>query len=210
MSRLRRLVLSDRFFFVTCRLLPRRRPLGEAEFARLARVIRERRQKHGFLLTAWVFLPDHWHAILFSRHPLTISEAMEAIKGGSTLRINSARKESGLLWQPRFFDRALRTVEEYYEKAEYIHLNPARAGLVRRAEDWPCSSVHDYMGSVERPAASPGGLTIDRVSLPADARTRIRAKPQSLKTRDSALPTQDTSAGIAAARRGGKARAASR
>ena len=58
MSRLRRLVVSDRWFFISCRLLPRRRMLSELEFAGLARVIDERRQKHGFLLTAWVFLPD--------------------------------------------------------------------------------------------------------------------------------------------------------
>ena len=61
---------------------------------------------------------------------------MEAIKVGSTHRINAGRKESGLLWQPRFFDRALRTVKEYYEKVEYIHLNPVRAGFVSRREDW--------------------------------------------------------------------------
>jgi putative transposase len=71
---------------------------------------------------------------------------MESIKVGSTLRINAGRKESGLVWQPRFFDRALRSVKEYYEKVEYIHLNPVRAGLVKRAEDRPWSSVHDYSG----------------------------------------------------------------
>jgi REP element-mobilizing transposase RayT len=49
------------------------------------------------LLTAWVFLPDHWHAILFPRIPVTISRLMESIKVGSTLRINARRNESGLL-----------------------------------------------------------------------------------------------------------------
>jgi hypothetical protein len=44
----------------------------------------------------------------------------------------------------RFFDRAVRTVQEYYEKVEYIHLNPVRAGPVERPEDWAWSSVRDY------------------------------------------------------------------
>jgi len=39
-------------------------------------------------------------------------------------------------------------VQEYYEKAEYIHLNPVRAGLAERAEDWPWSSVRDYAGNL--------------------------------------------------------------
>ena len=173
MSRLRRLVVSDRWFFITCRLLPRRRILSDSEFATLAKVIDQRRAEHGFLLTAWVFLPDHWHAIFYPRHPLTISRVIEAIKDGATKRINLRGREVGMLWQPRFFDRVLRTVREYNEKVEYIHLNPVRAGLVSRAEEWPWSSVHDYAGSVQHPVATPSGLEIDRVLLPADERTRI-------------------------------------
>jgi putative transposase len=167
------LVVSDRFFFITCRLLPHRRKLTKSEFRCLARVVRERRQKHHFLLTAWVFLPDHWHAIFFPHFPLTISTVVESIKVGSTLRINAGRKESGLLWQPRFFDRAVRTVKEYYEKVEYIHLNPVTAGLAERAEDWPWSSVHDYAGRLSTPPLADRILTIDRILLPADERTRI-------------------------------------
>ena len=99
MSRLRRLVVSNRFFFTSCRLLPRRGTLPEAEFDLLARVIGERRKKYHFLLTAWVFLPDHWHAIFYPRHPLTMSRVMEAIKDGATKRINRGRREAGMLWQ---------------------------------------------------------------------------------------------------------------
>ena len=170
---MRHLVLSDRFFFISCRVLREGRALEESDFQSLARVLRERREKYRFLLTAWVFLPDHWHAILFPRYPVTISRVMESIKVGSTLRINARRNESGLLWQPRFFDRALRTVNEYNEKVQYIHLNPVKAGLARRPEDWPWSSIHDYTESVQRPPATPSGLSIDRVLLPADGRTRI-------------------------------------
>jgi len=54
-SRLRRLILSERFFFITCRVHRLRRTLGEAEFASLAEVMRERRRMHGFLMTAWFF-----------------------------------------------------------------------------------------------------------------------------------------------------------
>jgi len=173
MSRLRRLVVSDRWFFVTCRLLPRRRVLSKSEFACLASVIHERREEHRFLLTAWVFLPDHWHAIFYPGSPLTISGVMESLKVGATKRINRSRREAGLLWQSRFFDRALRTVGEYDSKVQYIHLNPVKAGLVGRPEGWPWSSVHDYTGSTKRAPATPSGLSVNRVLLPADEHTRI-------------------------------------
>ena len=167
------MVLSDRFFFLSCRVLPTRRNLDPGEFACLAEVVQQRRKAHGFLLTAWVFLPDHWHAIIFPRFPLTISRVMESIKVGATLRINRARGERGVLLQGRFFDRALRTVKEYNEKVEYIHLNPVNAGLVRRPEDWRWSSVHDYTGTWRGPSGSGSPLPVDRIMLPADQHTRI-------------------------------------
>jgi len=115
----------------------------------------------------------HWHAIFYPRSPLTISRVMEATKDGATKRINRSRGEVGRLLEARFFDRALRTVHEYNEKVQYIHLNPVRAGLARHPEDWPWSSVHDYQGSLNCVPTTPSGLSVDRVLLPADAHTLI-------------------------------------
>ena len=173
MSRLRRLVLSGRYFFLSCRVLPARAKLSEAEFAILPQVIRERRQQHGFFVTAWVFLPDHGHAIIYPGVPLTISRVLEAIKVGATQRIHRHRGERGVLLPGRFFDRALRSVREYHEKVAYIHFNPVKAGLTRRPEEWKWSSVHDHTGTVQGPAGAGSPMPVDRILLPADPRTRI-------------------------------------
>jgi putative transposase len=120
-----------------------------------------------------VFLPDHWHAIVFPRFPLTLSRAMESVKVASTHRLNGGRHQAGLVWQRRFFDRALRTVKEYNEKVAYLHHNPVKAGLVQRAEDWPWSSAREYSGTLHGTATRHKFLPLDRVLLPADPRTRI-------------------------------------
>ncbi len=173
MSRLRRLVLSNRFFFVTCRIHRRRGTLTEPEFECLAEVVESRRKALRFLLAAWVFLPDHWHAIIFPRFPLTISRVMETLKVSATRLINNQRRERGVLMQGRFFERALRTVKEYNEAVEYIHFNPVTAGRVERAEDWRGSSVRDFTGSLRAPAGSGSPIPVDRILLPDDERTRI-------------------------------------
>jgi len=173
MSRLRRLVLSDRYFFVTCNLLRSRRALAERDFERLASSLVRMREKHGFAVTAWVFLPDHWHAIVYPRYPLTISGLLKALKVSSTIAINRGRREAGELWQGRFFDHALRTVKEYQETVEYIHLNPVRRGLVQRAAQWRWSSYREYAGLDAAEQERRCGLKIDRGRLPAEARTRI-------------------------------------
>ena len=76
MSKLRRPFLYDRYIFVTVNLLRSRRKLEERDFGRLAISLARMRQKQRFALTAWVFLPDHWHAIIYPPHPLSIANAM--------------------------------------------------------------------------------------------------------------------------------------
>jgi REP-associated tyrosine transposase len=172
-SRLRRPFLSDRYFFVTVRLLRRRVKMADDDFARLAQAFNRARALHPFLLTAWVFLPDHWHAICAPQHPLTISLVVKSLKQSSMTAINRRRAASGELWQSRFFDRALRTVKEYHETIEYLHRNPVRAGLVRQAGDWPWSSFNEYASVTSEEQKQRCGLIIDRVMTPADPRTRI-------------------------------------
>ncbi len=172
MSRLRRLVLSDRYFFVTCNLLRTKKRLNDDDFEILARVVQARREERGFLLAAWLFLPDHWHAILGVRFAKTVSLVMESIKVSSTRQMNAGRKECGRLWQGRFFDRAMRTVEEYNETVEYIHWNPVRRRLVSSPGEWPWSSYADYAGR-EGEARRQQILRIDRAGLPADEKARI-------------------------------------
>ena len=95
------------------------------------------------------------------------------MKVSSTIALNVRLGEAGELWQERFFDRALRTVKQYHENVEYIHLNPVRRRLVKRAEEWKWSSMHEYAGMSGEEQEQWCGLRIDRVHLPAEGSTRI-------------------------------------
>jgi REP element-mobilizing transposase RayT len=159
MSRHRRLVI--------CNLRHTRRWLEGRDFEILARGIDARRQAHGFLLTAWVFLPDHWHAVIGLAYPKTISLAMESIQVSSTRQIHTKRKEASQLWQGLSFDRALRTVKEYSRAIEYTHWNP-----VKRPGERVWSSQAEYAVPGEA-AWRQTILSIDRVRISSDERTRI-------------------------------------
>ncbi len=160
-------------FFLTVKLLPKRRTLDEGQFSLLAGCLSAVRSRRQFQLTAWVFLPDRWHVTLFPRHPLTISDTMKSIKLSSTNSLGKCRGEAGELWQGRFFDRALRTVKEYGETVGYIHLNPVRRGLVTHPGQWKWSSYHEYAGATPAEQQARCGLVIDRVQLPAEGNARI-------------------------------------
>jgi putative transposase len=167
MSRLRRLQVTGKTFFITCNLLPVRTQLTETDFETLASAVVRVRGGRGFLFTGYVFMPDHWHALIIPHEDDTLPNAMDAVKVAATLGLNRSQHAKGRVWQSRYFDRIVRNVREYHKTMEYMHLNPVRRGLVSRPEDWLWSSVHSYGG--------PGRvrLPVDRVSLPSDERTRL-------------------------------------
>ncbi len=137
MSRLRRPFLHDRYVFVTVDLLRSRAKLEECDFRRLAIALARMRQKQRFVLTAWVFLPDHWHAIIYPPHPVSISRAMSAVKVSSMTAINHGRNEKGELWQERFFDHALRTVPSTAHGERLLgdrSVHPPQSGTPRSSE----------------------------------------------------------------------------
>jgi hypothetical protein len=75
------------------RFLKRREKLTEPDFALLARAFNRARALHPFYLTAWVFLPDHWHCICAPVHPTTISLAMKSVARTAVFAVHGSSIE---------------------------------------------------------------------------------------------------------------------
>ena len=144
-SRLRRLFVAGKIFFITNNLLRTRAHFTETDFEALAAAFLRVRRRRRFLLTGYVFMPDHWHALLFPAEADTLPRLMDSLKVASTRSLNRARG-NGPLWQPRYYDHAIRDVKEHHDTLSYIHFNPVRKGLVQKPKGWPWSSIHSYGG----------------------------------------------------------------
>ena len=49
------------------------------------------------------------------------------------------------VWQSRYYGFNVYSRSKIEEKLDYIHMNPVRAGLVKRAVDWTYSSARWYL-----------------------------------------------------------------
>jgi REP element-mobilizing transposase RayT len=82
-------------------------------------------------------MPDHLHVMASLEGSHSLSSAVHRLKSATARAANCALGRTGRLWARAFHDRALRRDENVLAVARYIIANPVRAGLVRRAGDYP-------------------------------------------------------------------------
>ncbi|HTW59793.1 MAG TPA: transposase [Terriglobales bacterium] len=93
-----------------------------------------------YLLHEFVVMPNHFHLLITPT--LTLERAMQLIKGGFAYRARKELGYAGEIWQPSYYDRRIRDVEEYINFKCYIRQNPVKRGLAKAPEEYPYSSAH--------------------------------------------------------------------
>lgn len=93
---------------------------------------------------AYCLMPNHYHFLVCVRSP-NVSAQMGRFSLSYTKAINKRRKRCGGLFQGPF--NGILVDEDSYllNLSRYIHLNPVKAGFVKRAEDWEFSSYREYV-----------------------------------------------------------------
>jgi REP element-mobilizing transposase RayT len=87
--------VTDRIFFVTVNLLRRTKPFDPSEYKLLIETLEGSRRRLGFLLCGYVLMPDHWHALIGTAFPLTLSQVIHDVKKVSARRLHEAQGTEG-------------------------------------------------------------------------------------------------------------------
>ncbi len=116
-------------------------------------------------------MPDHVHALIWFPQAGQLSLFMDEWKSQSSQTIKTLYRTRYLkywqelddtqpVWQARYYDFNIWSRRKVEEKLEYMHLNPVRAGFVKRAVDWKWGSARWYLEgqSVGLPIGWPAGL----------------------------------------------------
>ena len=88
--------------------------------------------KTGWRIHAWVMMGNHFHLLLDTPEPNLVA-GMKWLQGTYTQRYNSRHRLFGHLYQGRYKALVVDGTQGNYLAvvSTYIHLNPARAGLIR-------------------------------------------------------------------------------
>ena len=121
-------------------------------------VLAELNQSWPSKLIAYVLMPDHLHLIANPRDG-RIKEFTGALKSLSAKRIIEVERrfsfeseDSGRqVWQESFKAMPLWSLWMIYQKINYIHANPLKAGLVKAAKEYEWSSFRAFYLGEQKP-----------------------------------------------------------
>ena len=114
--------------------------LEEADYIEFLLRLTGASRKFSVAVHAYVLMPNHVHLLATPAAPGGIGRMMQAVGSGYVKTFNARHGRTGTLWDGRYFGSVVGTDQYFWNCHRYIELNPVRAGIVCRPEDFRWSS----------------------------------------------------------------------
>lgn len=135
--------------------------LDDTDRRRFLETLEEVVEASGWVLFGWVLMRNHYH-LLFKTPEPNLVKGMGWFQNTWTRRFNTRHKQWGRLYGDRYKAKPVEEGEYLTRLLAYIHLNPVRAGLVKRRQRldrYPWSSLGDYL---KPPRKRSGWVAVER------------------------------------------------
>ena len=158
MARLARVVVPGVPHHVTQRGNRRQETFfGKADYRAYLELMAEWCGRCGVEIWAYCLMPNHVHLIATPKTQDGLRRAIGEAHRRYTRRVNGREDWTGHLWQGRF---ASFPMDETHllAAARYVELNPVRARLAKRAQDYPWSSARAHLAGHDDKLVKAGPL----------------------------------------------------
>lgn len=121
-------------------------------------------RKYEVAVHAYVLMTNHVHLLATPHQPFGLSRLFQSIGRLYVRYINKTYRRSGTLWEGRFKASLVDAGTYLLACYRYIELNPVRAGIIERAEEYRWSSAKGNLALKEDRHMTPheGYLTLGR------------------------------------------------
>jgi REP-associated tyrosine transposase len=130
-------------------------------------------EEFGIRCWNYCLMSNHYHATLQPTRP-NLSVAIQRLNSGYAQWSNRRHRRVGHVFQGRFKDQIVDREAYLMTLSRYVVLNPVRAGLVKRPEDWPWSSYRATAGIIPTPSFLSAESTLGLFGKAEEAVLRAR------------------------------------
>ena len=102
-------------------------------------------RRFGWSISAWVLMTNHFHLVVQTPLP-NLSRGMHWLNGTYAAWLNTRHQRCGHLFQGRFHSVLIEKERYFSNVLRYVVLNPVRAGLVARPDEYRWSSYRATAG----------------------------------------------------------------
>jgi len=102
--------------------------------------LKEYAKKYDVAVHAYVLMTNHVHLLLTPETEKGVSQLMQALGRYYVRYVNTKYQRTGTLWEGRFKSILIDSEEYFLVVSRYIELNPVRADMVERPDDYSWSS----------------------------------------------------------------------
>ena len=146
MARKPRIEIAGGLYHIITRGNNRRRIFrSHDDYLKFLLFLESQKAKRPFYLYAYCLMPNHVH-LLAEMQDDPISRVMQALLTAYSQYHNRKYRKVGHLFQARYKAILCQTDRYLAELVRYIHLNPVRAKIVARPEDYEYSGHRSYLG----------------------------------------------------------------
>jgi REP element-mobilizing transposase RayT len=151
MTRPLRIVFPGAFYHITSRGNEQKAIFKtNADRKKFLSYLQSATERYDAIIHIYCLMSNHYHLLLETPNG-NLSQIMHHINGAYTTYFNVKRKRAGHLLQGRY-KAILVDMDEYAkELSRYIHLNPVRAEMIDRLDQYQWSSYLDYIGKKSPP-----------------------------------------------------------
>jgi putative transposase len=125
---------------------------------------------NGWMLQAWAVMPNHYHFVAQApENPQTLKKMIAVLHSKTAIWLNQYEKIAGRKVWYRYWDTCISYEKSYLARLNYVHNNPVKHGLAKKAEDYPWCSMKWFLNNSESAFQKTIlSFPIGRVSVPDD------------------------------------------
>ena len=94
---------------------------------------------------AYCVMPNHAHLLVYAENVNNLSLLMKKINLSYAVYYNKVLERVGYVFRDRYKTQGIYSSEHLISCLNYIHNNPVKAGLAKKARDYPYSSYLEYL-----------------------------------------------------------------